>query len=315
MIDNGVGDLIRITEALPPEQWEAAARMLGFERATPAAATTVEPLKVEPAPTPVEDAAPSRQREPASVPESALAALTPTSIDTDSATTVSWLQSTTAMAAPPPNNPTLVATSQPVAAPEFEPLLPRRTAAGVIAALLATSRDGALDTRRAVQAIAGRRPLRRLPRRQRPTLARGAVVLTDTGDGLAPFAPDVAAMHEMISSILGPARVKVGWFTNDPALGVWLDRQLIPVESMDPETPVVILTDLGLINTRTRSRAATLADMESIGARLGDRVHAVALVPVPRDQLQPSRLVGVVPWERPTLGEVRQARRTATSGR
>jgi hypothetical protein len=27
-------------------------------------------------------------------------------------------------------------------------------------------------------------------------MARGAVVLTDTGDGLAPFGPDVDAVHE-----------------------------------------------------------------------------------------------------------------------
>jgi hypothetical protein len=185
----------------------------------------------------------------------------------------------------------------------------------VIAALLSTPRDGALDTGRAVRVIARRKPLRRLPRRQRPTLARGAVVLTDTGDGLAPFAPDVQYMHDMISTILGPARVKVGWFTDDPRSGVWLDDDVIPVEALDPQVPVVILTDLGLINTRTRTRCATLADIEPIAAHLGDQVHAVALVPVAPDLLKTSRHIAVVPWERPSLGVVGQARRQARGRR
>ena len=298
MIDNGIGDLIRIADALPPEQWDDAARMLGFERATRAEPTPAEPTIAEATATPTEEQeTPTRQREPASVPESALAPLTPTRVDTDLVTSVSWLQNTQAMRPPPSTRPAAATAREPGTESDFEPLIPRRTAAAVIAAMLATPRDGALDTQRAVREIARRKPLRRLPRRQRPTLARGAVVLTDTGDGLAPFAPDVQYIHDMISTILGQARVKVGWFTDDPRSGVWLDDEPIPVEALDPQVPIVILTDLGLIDTRTRTRCATLADIEPIAAHLGDQVHAVALVPVPlgpseREPARRSRPVG-----------------------
>jgi hypothetical protein len=315
MIDNGVGDLIRITAELPPQQWDDAARMLGFERAAGGGSLPPDTSLEEPTPTaPDEQPASPRQHEPASVPESALVPLTPVHVDTDVPTNVSWLQNTRAMRAPPTRS-TLAAASQPEQQVAFEPLIPPHTAAGVIAAMLATPRDGALDTARAVRVIARRKPLRRLPRRARPTLARGAVVLTDTGDGLTPFAPDVAYVHDMVSAILGPSRVKVGWFTNDLHSGVWLDDKLIPIETLDPNTPVVILTDLGLIDTRTRTRCATLADIEGIAAHLADDVHAVALVPVPRDNLEASRFVAVVPWERPNLATVGQARRQARGSR
>ena len=96
------------------------------------------------------------------------------------------------------------------------PLLPRRTSAGVLKALLASaSADGDLDVQALIDLIARARPMDRLARRSRFSLAKGAGVIIDRGPGLAPYREDVTEILRALRAVVGVDKLAVrscnGW--------------------------------------------------------------------------------------------------------
>jgi hypothetical protein len=205
-------------------------------------------------------------------------------------------------------------------APPYQPLLQPRQAPALLATLCATARPtGRIDIGVAVGWLARRRPMRRLPRRDRPTLARGVQVLADAGDGLKPFARDREEIMATLGRLIGEGLVAGGWFLDDPVHGVGFGGDLLPYEPPAPGTPVLLLTDLGIGGGTARRRWPRREHLLTLASDLAARGSPVsALVPYPPDRWPAglNRGIGLVFWDRSTnVSDVRRARRRAGAAR
>jgi hypothetical protein len=128
------------------------------------------------------------------------------------------------------------------------------------AALSTARRDGAVDLLALVLRLVRGEALRRLPRRPRPTLARGVQLLLDRSDAMAPFYEDVQRLVRDVRHLVGEAALDVVEFAGCPSRGAgrpdeseWRDctlpgpgtgaeRSLVPARG----SAVVCVTDLGI---------------------------------------------------------------------
>jgi hypothetical protein len=306
MMQLGIGDLLRALTVAPREQWEAVARTLGF---VPAAADA-EPIH---AIVPADDdqvlehatsTAYVARQESLELDESELPprAVSTTELLADDAP--QWLR---IPALPRPTGP---GTSAPV----HEPLLTARQASAVLATLCATMRPtGRIDIGPVVQHMARRRAIRRLPRRARPTLARGVRVSADAGEGLKAFLQDQQQIVSALKLLIGEALVEAGWFLDDP-LG-----ESHPGNAPAPGTPVLLLTDLGIGGDGARRQWPKPDHLREFSRQMAARGSPVlALVPYPPDRWPPglSNSIGMVFWDRrTTVSDVRAARRSPRMAR
>lgn len=309
-----LGDLIRIIARTAPADWEAAAGMLGFERSLPDVAALdlsddVSLGVIRDPPSGFPDAATSEESPLLSEPATAVEGWATGSFDPGPLSPVDWLEGVTPLA-PPLETRHHSDSPQSAAA---DPLLPARTAAGVLAAALSTRRPGRVDARTAVKMIARRQHMRRIPRQTRLTLARGTRLLVDSGTGLLPFRDDVVATIDQVLALVGRSTT-VAHYKDDVTGDVWVEGVPDPSgAASDGRSPLLVLSDLGLTNARPRLERPTFAAFASLAEQVHRHgSHVVVLVPAARHQIARCEDSFVaVPWERPTISEVLTARRQA----
>jgi hypothetical protein len=173
-------------------------------------------------------------------------------------------------------------------------LLPRFARAMAFSALARSEPGGSPDVNRLVNAVATRRPVDRIPRRQRLSVRRGADVLVDRGRGMDPFAFDRRQLTQRLRSVAGDQRTRVLSFVGTPARGVGTGprSRWHPYRPV-PGVPVVVLTDLGL--AWQAEDAASAAEWVAwwCDVSSGNRPVA-AFVPYPRSRIS-SELLAAVP--------------------
>lgn len=173
-----------------------------------------------------------------------------------------------------------------VAPPEPDPLLLPGWVRSVLSGALATlASDGPLDVERLVRAVARAAPVRRVPRRPWPTLARGVQVLVDRSESMAPFARDQTWLVAEILKVAGKETTQVLYFDGLPAWGagpgsrrLWRDYH--PGHTPPAGTAVLLVSDLGLGGPLLGARAAGVESWRQLAE---DLTHAgcpaVAFVP------------------------------------
>ncbi|TDR44943.1 hypothetical protein DFR29_105126 [Tahibacter aquaticus] len=157
-----------------------------------------------------------------------------------------------------------------------EPLLERSWERRVLGALLATDAAlGSLDERALIRQLLRGRPVRKLPRRIRPTMQRGAQVLLDRHLSMMVFFADQTHLRHVIQGIVGRERVQVlrcvgfppaarSIASEPPAADLSApgrhSRKMLQCAVAEPgsekwheyrppppQTPVLIVSDLGLV--------------------------------------------------------------------
>lgn len=170
--------------------------------------------------------------------------------------------------------------------PEPDPLLRPVWVRSILSGTLATlTSDGPLDVERLVRAVAFAAPVRRVPRRPWPTLARGVQVLVDRSESMAPFARDQTWLVAEILKVAGKETTQVLYFDGLPAWGAGpgsrrLWREYHPWHTPPAGTAVLLVSDLGLGIPLLGARAAGVASWRQFAedlARAG--CPAVAFVP------------------------------------
>jgi hypothetical protein len=125
------------------------------------------------------------------------------------------------------------------------PLFDQRWARELLTALLATpALDGPLDERAAVDRIASAQPLDPLPRLVRSSLRRGAQVLVDMSEAMAPFIGDSWDLVDQVERLVGVGNVSVQPFWDAPQRG--MGPTLKPYLPPHPGCPVLALSDVGI---------------------------------------------------------------------
>lgn len=172
------------------------------------------------------------------------------------------------------------------APPEPDPLLAPGWVRSVLSGALATlGSEGPLDVERLVRDVARAAPVRRVPRRPWPTLARGVQVLVDKSESMAPFARDQTWLVAQIRAVAGRETTRVLYFDGLPAWGagpgsrrLWLEYH--PWHTPPSGTAVLLVSDLGLGAPLLGARSAGVASWRQLAE---DLAHAgcpvVAFVP------------------------------------
>jgi hypothetical protein len=189
-----------------------------------------------------------------------------------------------------------------------EPLFaPRWTRALLSTAMARPSQTNTIDIDAVIRAIVRGEPLRQLPRRVVPSLARRVQLLIDRGAAMAPYALDQQLLADQIAAVAGRDGVQV--LQLDPAAGFiagtgrrrgWKDyfAEHRPL----PGVTVVLLTDIGIAPVPIGEGAGP-AEWLAFATRIracGNR--ALAFVPYKPERWPAalSRVLRVVPWDRRT---------------
>lgn len=132
--------------------------------------------------------------------------------------------------------------------PELEPLLlPQWTRAILSSSLATKTEDGLPDIEQITELLARGEAIRQLPTRSSPTLRRGVQLLIDKSLAMMPFARDQSWLHKEIRHVVGADRVEARRFVGSPLRGAGSGPKPWPDYAPPlPDTPVVVLTDLGI---------------------------------------------------------------------
>ncbi|HSN85472.1 MAG TPA: hypothetical protein VL025_01890, partial [Thermoanaerobaculia bacterium] len=170
--------------------------------------------------------------------------------------------------------------------PEPDPLLLPGWVRSVLSGTLATlASEGPLDVERLVRGVARAAPVRRVPRRPWPTLARGVQVLVDRSETMSPFARDQSWLVAQIRAVAGRETTRVLFFDGLPAWGAGtgsrrLWREYHPWHTPPPGTAVLLVSDLGMGPSLFGARSAGVTSWRQFAE---DLAHAgcpvVAFVP------------------------------------
>jgi len=191
------------------------------------------------------------------------------------------------------------------------PLLSALAGPFIVQELVAASRFGPdPDIDRLVEALARCEIPQPVPLQRRRTLARGAQVLVDDGEGMEPFSDDQQTLVDLVRRLAGAALVDVRTIHEVPDPADPVD----PWDPPPPGTPVLALTDLGIGGRNERGALASAVAWQSAAAILAMRGSSLtALVPYPAAHW-PAELVAcmhLVLWDRSTTtANARQARRS-----
>ncbi|GAA4352598.1 hypothetical protein GCM10023165_42050 [Variovorax defluvii] len=201
----------------------------------------------------------------------------------------------------------------PYLSPVVDSLLDPRQERTAVAALVAgVADDETIDLDAVVLTLARGEPLDALPMRRGWNLRRGLHVLIDQGPGMAPFRADAEQFVSRLDRLMAPDLLAIGMFEGTPLHGVRMSaRKPAPWQPPAPQTPVLLLTDLGLCPADRPSRAVTASEwIEFSQAARRAGVQLRTLVPYPPKRW-PSALavpMGCVAWDRrTTAATVRRA--------
>jgi hypothetical protein len=187
-------------------------------------------------------------------------------------------------------------------------LVPTWTRSILGSALATLSGNGPLDMERLVRGVAHGIPLRRVPRRSLPTLAKGVQMLVDKSDTMLPFASDQDDLLRQVEAVVGRERLAVLHFEGCPSWGAgvglrseWKDY----LESHRPPrgTSVLLVTDLGIGGNRYGRRSATPAEWHNFAEQLYRHgCPVVAMVPYGQCRWPPelTRCIKLLAWDRTT---------------
>jgi len=209
-----------------------------------------------------------------------------------------WIPEGDPSSLPPPD-------AGPIEAPPLIPLFMPQWTRGILSAALATQADdGLLDIERVTEILARCEEVQRLPTLPSRTLGRGVQLLLDKSQAMMPFVRDQAWLLREIRSVVGTNKVEVLRFIGSPARGAGVGPKPWSVyRPPPPRTPVVLLSDLGICQPLL---AADWAGEEEWAEFAGLVCRAdcplIAFVPykVARWPRSLTRLMTIVPWDRPT---------------
>lgn len=311
-----IADLLHALDALcitSPDHARAVMRMLSLESWTEIAAPRAEALNstAPPPPVPEPDTPPPPPAPATTSPggaaetaaaQPARALVTPLAPATTSSTPPHWASAAPAL-------PRAGATTTPPAEPLFDPQQERAIVASLAAGWVD---DDTLDIDSLVGALSRAEPLHRLPVRRSWSLRRGVQVLVDQGAGMAPFAGDVEQFLARLGQLLPPDRLHRAGFEGSPLRAVRIPKKKrAPWQPPEPDTAVLVITDLGLCAGEERLDAAGTAEwLELADVAHRARVMLRTLVPYPPSRW-PAALCGplrCIHWDRRTTAAT--ARRT-----
>jgi hypothetical protein len=197
-----------------------------------------------------------------------------------------------------------------------EPLLvPRWTRAILGGALASLAAHGPLDQERLASQVARGLPVKRLPRRPWPTLARGVQLLVDRSDRMLPFNADQVRFVEQVRAVAGREQVEVLSFDGLPEWGAGPGARRLWQPYQERHLPrrgatVVVLSDLGLGTFPSGGRAAGSGEWLRFAAAVR-RAGCPLIVFVPYGEARwPAKLrdgLHLLHWDRTT--SVRSVRR------
>jgi sulfatase modifying factor 1 len=179
------------------------------------------------------------------------------------------------------------------------PIAPWRRLQSPLASELAAQRPGRVDLARLVPRVARLEHPRRLPRLRRRAWAPEIVVWVDRSERLRLFFEDQNEICRELRDRCGSGNVEIRLSLDGPESELFRGNDVCPSGLADvaPETPILVLSDLGVYGSKADRRS-----WEREGRTLQDRGAKVcALVPVPPERV-PSSLLRrwtVIPWESP----------------
>jgi hypothetical protein len=189
--------------------------------------------------------------------------------------------------------------------PPPTPLTDPDQARAVAALLAGRPGPGDIDILATINAKAARRPLTTVPRRRRWNTSQGMHLHIDTGPALEPYRHDIDRLRNALVAIASTHAVIELGFDGDPRAithprRVVGRRGCLPLADRlpPPETPVLVVTDLGIAVPHTGSPPAPIAflDHYHLLTQAGCAVHY--LVPYPRDRWPPAlRDLPILYWE------------------
>jgi len=182
----------------------------------------------------------------------------------------------------------------------IEPLVEPRHAAGVFGRVAVAEIDsGATDVASLVRTVAQGRVFARLPRQASLSFARGLHLLLDMSPAMAPFRDDMQSLIEQLRRVVGAERVRVVGFDTCP--GASADAETGGFQPR-PGTPVLAVTDLGLVRAPAYARAAAAAAWLDLNRALTAAAAPLTiLTPYPRERLEAGavlRQLRIVIWDR-----------------
>lgn len=190
--------------------------------------------------------------------------------------------------------------------PEPTPLLTPRTAAAVLHTLLSTrTADGEPDVEAVARLWALGKPIRRLPRRSRPTLRFGVQVLVDIGEPMQLFAGDQRDLVARIHAVAGVETTSLSYFADVPTRGAGPRgrRTWRPYTPPAAGTRVLVLSDFGIGGPAFYNRRGGSAEWRAfISSVRRAGCSPVGLVPYPPSRW-PAWLTSAMPllmWDRAT---------------
>jgi len=189
----------------------------------------------------------------------------------------------------------------------IEPLLEPHLARAMLGRLSAVRLPrGELDVAALVTAIARANPPCKLPRRPLSTLGPGLRLLVDTSPAMRPFHEDAVQLFRELKRTVGADRIEVRNFEQCPAYGVIekRTRRRTPYSPPRAGTPVLAVTDLGVVRAETFERAHRTRDWLAFRRHLmAQGVPLSVLSPYPGERLGDGalvRLLRIVLWDRET---------------
>ena len=131
-------------------------------------------------------------------------------------------------------------------------------------------------------------------------------LLVDRARNLLPFARDVRDLVQQLLSVVGRDRSRVLYFDSCPSLGCGPGARSTwqtPYTAPAPETPIVVVTDLGIARGHAeRSTVSQMTWLEWLAVTQGAGCPVIVFAPYPLRRWPPvlQQAVRPVPWDRAT---------------
>lgn len=134
-------------------------------------------------------------------------------------------------------------------------LFPHQTARGLISATVTRQVPGSdIDTRKLINSLVQQKPLKKFPVLPQATVRNGCQLLLDFNDALMPWWDDMHSLISQFHRVLGAGLCPVYEFSDNPVQAIrWTENGEQPWQA-NPNQPVIIATDLGLIQAPIAQR-------------------------------------------------------------
>lgn len=182
------------------------------------------------------------------------------------------------------------------------PLLPVRTAKGVLTAAVATRRAGPEpDIFRLIEAAVRCEPLKDFPRLEYASVHQGVQLLLDVSSAMVPFLEDLDDLADAIRTVVGHQGCEVFEFTGNPATAErWTAAPQPRPWRPQPGRPIVLATDFGEGAPPAAQDRARLTEWLAFERRTREAGSpVVAFVPYRRERWPRtvSRRVALIHWD------------------